>query len=112
MQDCLLYLTLAAAPPSGGGGGFGSMLIPMVLFLGIMYFVLIRPQQRQKKQHEEMITKIKAGDRVKTAGGIHGKIAAVKDTTFLLEIAEKVKIEVDRGSVIAVVDSTTDEDKK
>jgi preprotein translocase subunit YajC len=83
----------------------GSPLIsflPLILIFVIMYMLLIRPQQKKNKQHQELIKKLKAGDKVVTAGGMHGVIAGVKDKTILVEVADGVKIEFSRTSVISI----------
>jgi preprotein translocase subunit YajC len=80
-------------------------LLPF-LFMGVLfYFLLIRPQQKRRKQHEQLMASLKTGDRVVTNSGIHGLIANVKDTTFLLKVADNVKIEIDK-SVIAGVEKS------
>lgn len=71
----------------------------MVLTMVIMYFILIKPQRRQQKEHEQMLKKVKAGDMVVTTGGIHGTIAAVNDHTFMVKIADKLQIEVNQSNV-------------
>lgn len=85
-----------------GGGGF-SAFVPLILMFVIFYFLLIRPQQKRTKQHREMIGNLKAGDRVITGGGIHGRITAVSETTLTVEIADKVRVKVNRGNVSAMV---------
>lgn len=95
--------TLAAGAGQGAGGPWG-MLFPMLVIFGIMYFMIIRPQQRREKERKEMIEKIKSGDRVIFCGGILGSIANIKDQTFVVKIADNVKIEVARSAVSRVVD--------
>jgi preprotein translocase subunit YajC len=63
---------------------------------------LIRPQQKRRKQHEQLLANLKTGDKVVTSSGIHGLIANVKDTTFLLKVADNVKIEIDKSAVAGV----------
>jgi preprotein translocase subunit YajC len=100
-----LILAQATPPASPGGfGGLGGMMIPMLVIFGIMYFMLIRPQQRKEKERRAMIDNVKTGDRVLFSGGILGTIANVKETTFLVKIADNVKIEVARGGVTKVLD--------
>jgi preprotein translocase subunit YajC len=65
----------------------------------IFYFLLIRPQQKKAKEHQEMISGLKKGDKVITSGGIHGQITALDDTTVTIEIAEKVRIKVTRSTL-------------
>ena len=73
--------------------------VPIILIFVIFYFLLIRPQQKKQKQHAEMISKLKKGDRVITTGGIYGIISTVKDKTVLLKIDENVKIEVQKSFI-------------
>ena len=68
----------------------------------IFYFLLIRPQQKRQKQHQQLMANLKTGDRVVTASGIHGLISNVKETTFLLKVADNVKIEIDKSAVAGV----------
>ena len=68
----------------------------------IFYFLLIRPQQKRQKQHQQLMANLKTGDRVVTSSGIHGLIANVKETTFLLKVADNVKIEIDKSAVAGV----------
>jgi len=94
----LLYILLQAG---GAGGGSLSMILMLVVVFGIMYFMMIRPQQKRQKEIQKMRESLKVGDKVVTAGGIHGKIKEISDKDFLIEIAENVKIRVDKVSVFA-----------
>ncbi len=92
----------AFAMAGGGAGGQQnpySGLIMLVIMFAIFYFLLIRPQQKRAKQHKELLESLKVGDSVVTAGGIHGKVAALQDTVVTVEIATGVKIKVNRASV-------------
>jgi preprotein translocase subunit YajC len=89
-----------------GGGGF-SAFIPLILMFAIFYFLLIRPQQKKTKQHREMIGNLKKGDRIITSGGLHGRVTGTTDTTLTVEIAEKVRVKVNRANVMAVTQSGT-----
>jgi preprotein translocase subunit YajC len=87
---------------AGGTTGQGSGLtafVPIILMFVIFYFLLIRPQQKKAKAQQEMINSLKKGDRVITSGGIYGLITNIDETTATLEIAEKVRIKVTRGSI-------------
>jgi len=105
-------INIAYAMGQGGGaagqgaGGFSSF-IPIILMFVIFYFLLIRPQQKKTKEHREMITKLKKGDRIITSGGLHGRITAVGETTMTVEIADKVRVKVARGNVNQVVQSSS-----
>ena len=79
-----------------------SLIVPTVLIIGIMYFLMIRPQQRRLKEHQAMIAAIRRGDIVVTSGGIIGKVAKVDDNELQVEIAEGVRIKVVRGTVSEV----------
>lgn len=92
-----------AAAPQGGLMGMGGMMIPMVLVFGIFYFMMIRPQQRKEKERLRMIAELRAGQKVVFAGGFIGTIAEARETTFLVEIAPKVSVEVARGAVSRVL---------
>jgi len=72
----------------------------LVAMFAIFYFLLIRPQQKRAKQHKQLIENLKIGDPVVTAGGLHGKVAALQDTVVMLEVATGVKIKVNRSSIV------------
>jgi len=84
--------------PGGGGGGLMGLL-PILLMFVIFYFLLIRPQQKQASKQREFIKNLKVGDRVVAAGGVHGEIKGLTDTTITLEIADKVRVKVTRSAV-------------
>ena len=89
----------------GGAGGFASF-IPLILMFVIFYFLLIRPQQKKTKEHRQMIDNLKTGDRIVTAGGLHGRITGVSESFLTVEIAEKVRVRVNRASVSAMLQSS------
>ena len=92
-------------PSEGGGAGFGmSQLWLFAALIAVFYFFMIRPQQKKQKEVAKMRAAMKAGDRVVTSGGIYGKIKEVNDTNFVIEIADNVRIKVDKGSVFAAAD--------
>ena len=87
-------------PLQEAGGRAGMMnLIIIVALIAIFYFFMIRPQQRKQKEIRKFREGLNVGDRVITAGGIYGKIRAVKENTITLEIADNVRISIDKGSV-------------
>ena len=102
--------TLSSLVAQGGEGPppFLSFL-PFVLMFFVFYFILIRPQQKQQKQHEEMVRNLGKNDEVVTTGGIHGTVVGLKERSILLRIAENVKIEVDRSAVTKVEKSRSEE---
>lgn len=89
-----------AAAPAGGGA---SSLIMMVIIFAIFYFILIRPQQTKMKEHKKMVTELKKGDRIITAGGMYGTVENTTTETLTIKIAEGVKVKITRGSVGTVV---------
>ncbi len=82
-------------------GGMTQMVMMMVIIMAIFYFFMIRPQQKKQKDLQKARDAMKTGDRVVTAGGIHGKIREVSDTWFLVEVADGVKIKFEKTSVFA-----------
>lgn len=89
------------AAAQGQQGGYQGIIMLVAMF-AIFYFLLIRPQQKRAKQHKELIGGLKQGDTVVTAGGIHGKIASVEDTTVTIEVATGVKVKMNRSSITEV----------
>lgn len=108
----LIYIFLDAAPAAASGGGLGdySMIIMMVALFAIMYFFMIRPQQKKQKKLQEQRNALAVGDKIVTAGGVHGRIKDVKDTTFVIEIAEGTRITIEKTSVFASSDSAVPAD--
>jgi len=92
---------MAGGAAKGSGQGYEG-LIMLVLMFAIFYFLLIRPQQKRAKQHRELVSALKSGDQVVTAGGLYGKVAAVEETTVTIEVATGVKIKMNRSSVTEV----------
>lgn len=105
---------LLMAPQGGteGGGNSGlSSIIMLVLIVAVFYFFMIRPQMKRAKDEKKFREALKKGDHVVTAGGIHGKITQVEETTFVIEIANNVHITVEKSSVIANTPNTNKEQK-
>ena len=94
----------AAGAPAGGGA---MPFIMMAVFVVIFYFLLIRPQQKKQKEHQAMLGKLAAGDEVVTAGGILGRIIEVGDQFLTIEIADNVRIKVQRFQVTTIVPKGT-----
>jgi preprotein translocase subunit YajC len=92
----------AAAPAPGAGGGLG-MLLPILLFIPLLYLLMIRPQQKRQKQWQQMLAGIKAGDKVTTAGGIRGVILSIKDDSIIIRVApDNLKLEVAKTAIASV----------
>jgi preprotein translocase subunit YajC len=94
--------------PGGFLGGGGSGIIMIVLLFVIMYFFMIRPQQKRQKDIEKQRAALKSGDKVLTSGGIHGKLKEINDheNFYVIEIAEGVKVKIDKTSVFAAPNET------
>lgn len=91
-----------------GAGGALVQLFPFVLIFGIFYFLLILPQQRQRRKTQQMLANLKTGDRVLTTGGIYGTIVGFRDANVVqLQVANQVKLEVARSAVTALEQGDT-----
>lgn len=89
---------------SGQSGGLSGMLMPMLIIMGIFYFMMIRPQQRKEKERRAMLDELKTGTKIVFGSGMIGTITNVKDQSLVVKIADNVKVEVLRGAVTRVVD--------
>jgi preprotein translocase subunit YajC len=97
---------LAMAPPSQGGGGEGSLISTLLMFaliIGIFYFMILRPQQKRQKEREKLLSAVKKGDKVITAGGMHGSVAGLDEKTVLVQVADNVKLKFDRSAIASIV---------
>lgn len=86
-----------------GLGTWGGTIIYLAVFFGIIYFLMIRPQQKQQKQRTKMLNAIKVDDQVVTIGGVYGKVTKMKDEIITLRIADKVEVRMDKGAVGRIV---------
>lgn len=107
----LSILLQAEGGVQGIFGQGGSMILMMVALFAIMYFFMIRPQQKKQKALQEARNAIKVGDKVVTAGGVHAKVKEVGDTFFIIEIAEGVKIKIEKASVYVSAADTQQQGK-
>src|ERR687891_1246627 len=100
-----MFIAPAYAQAGGAPGGFDLIsLMPLLLIFVVFYFLLIRPQQKKMKQHREMISALKRGDRVLTAGGIIGTVVKIEeDNTLLVDIAKDVRVRVARSTISEVL---------
>jgi preprotein translocase subunit YajC len=96
--------TLLMMGGAGGKGGYGDIIM-MVLIIVVFYFFMIRPQMKKAKDQKKFRENIKVGDKVITIGGIHGKIAEIGETTFIITIEAGVKIKIEKSAVS--MDSST-----
>ena len=91
----------AQAAPSAFDA-LNSLIVPTVLIIGIMYFLMIRPQQKRLKEHRDMVAAIRRGDTIVTSGGIIGKVTKVEDQELQVEIADGVRIKLLRSTISEV----------
>ena len=99
-------LLIAFMAPQGGGDAGGGMISTVVMFaliIFIFYFMIIRPQSKRQKERQKMLEAVKKGDKVVTNGGLHGKVVGMEEKTVLVEIADNVKVKVEKSAVSAVL---------
>ncbi|WBU53685.1 preprotein translocase subunit YajC [Paracoccus sp. SCSIO 75233] len=101
-----MFVTPAYAQAAGGGAGAIAQFIPLILIFVIMYFLILRPQQKRMKEHRTMIEALKRGDQVVTQGGMIGKVTDVKDDEVTVEVAQGVKVRVVRSTIAQVLSKT------
>jgi preprotein translocase subunit YajC len=104
MESRLITPAFAQGAPAGGGADMFLQLVPFVLIFVIMWFLIIRPQQRRAKEHQEMLKNVRRGDTVVTSGGIIGKVVKVTEDTadIDVEIADGVRVKVARTMIADV----------
>jgi preprotein translocase subunit YajC len=100
-----ILLQLGGGGAASGGAGW-SMPLLFIGMIAIMYFLMIRPQQKKQKEVQKMRESLKVGDRVITSGGMYGKIKEVDDTAFIIEIADGVRVKVDKASIFAATNDS------
>lgn len=101
-----LLSILLMAPPQGQGGSGGSMvstIIMMVLIVVVFYFFFIRPQSKRNKELKKFRENLKKGDKIVTAGGIHGKILEVSETTVIIETEGQGRLKIEKASIASSV---------
>ena len=109
VTDLLLFAQAAASSPAAPGGGAPNPitgLLPFVFIFVIFYFLLIRPQTKKQKEHQQLVASLQTGDDVITNAGIHGVITNVKEKTVIVRIADNVKVEFDRAAISTVSRTT------
>ncbi|MFB0559241.1 MAG: preprotein translocase subunit YajC [Dehalococcoidales bacterium] len=99
-----LLVTLASvggcAPAGEGEGGFDwTIIIFLIVLFGLMYLVLIRPQRKRQKEHQQLVEELKRGDRVVTAGGIYGQVESISEDSVVIKVESGVTMRVAKGSV-------------
>ncbi len=94
-QTTQMFVHAQEAQPQGGGGSF----VMLIIIFAIFYFLLIRPQQKEQKAHRELLGSLQKGQQVVTAAGMHGRVHEVSDSSVVLEVANNVRITVDKVAV-------------
>ncbi|MDA3891727.1 MAG: preprotein translocase subunit YajC [Salinivirgaceae bacterium] len=93
-------LTMFLMQPTGDQGNPLTSMLPLVLIIAIFYFFMIRPQMKKQKETRQFREGIQKGDKVLTVGGIYGKVNEIKDNAVILEIADGVRIKVDKAGLV------------
>jgi len=106
LLDLIISPAAAQAAPGAAPGGLGSLLLPLV-FIGLMFFLMIRPQMKRAKEHRELIAKLAKGDEVITNGGIAGRIEDLGEAFVTVEIADGVRVKLQRAAIAAVLPKGT-----
>lgn len=96
-------LILMAPQGQDPGSGFMQSILLFGLIFLIFYFMIIRPQQKKQKERQKLLESIKKGDKIVTSGGMHGTIVGMEEKYILVEIADKVKVKIERGSVTTIL---------
>lgn len=100
-------INVAYAASNAGGGDSGFMMIVLTAIIVMLYFTVIRPQQKQTREHESLIKNLQAGDEIVTTGGIFGQIVSIDDGILKVRIAEGLTIKVQRGAVTKLLPKGT-----
>ena len=102
-----MFVTPAYAQAAGGGAGAFTSFVPLILIFAIMYFLLIRPQQKKVKEHKAMVDALRKGDQIVTQGGVIGKVTKIiDDNEAQVEIADGVKVRIVRATITQVLNKT------
>ncbi|MGH2760186.1 MAG: preprotein translocase subunit YajC [Actinomycetota bacterium] len=99
MNPHALGSVIYLAQEGGGQGGGLAAFLPLIVLVGVFWFLIMRPQQRRMREHRQLTTNLSQGDRVVAAGGIVGTVRRIDDDTISLQVADNVVIKVDKGSV-------------
>jgi len=100
------FINSAWAQASGSQGG-GSFLFMMLFFIALMYFLIIRPQMKQAKEHKRLVESLKKGDEISVNGGLIGKIKEIGDNFVLLEVARDTEVKIQKNAVSTVMPKGT-----
>ncbi len=105
-----LAYAMGSSPGGGNGSGIMSILPLMIGMFAIMYFLIIRPQQKQKRERESLLRAVKKGDRVVTSGGLYGTVVGLSEHTVTLKVADQVKLDFERSAIGRIVPAAGDKE--
>jgi preprotein translocase subunit YajC len=101
--DLLIPVAHAQAAPAAASGGGLSMFLFPVIMIGVLYFIMIRPQARRAKEHRDLLAKLQKGDEVVTSGGLAGRVTEIGDSFITLEVADGVQMKFQRVAIAMVL---------
>ena len=97
-----MFITSAYAQSAAGGGSLLDMIFPLVMVFAIMYFMILRPQQKRQKEHKAMLAAVRSGDTVVTQGGLIGKVAKVGEDELEVDLSKDTRVNVVKSMIISV----------
>jgi preprotein translocase subunit YajC len=103
-----MIITPAYAQAASGGNALFELLFPLIMVFAIIYFMILRPQQKRQREHEAMVSAVSRGDTVITQGGLVGKVAKIGDDELEVDFAENARIKVVKSMIISVRGKTSD----
>ncbi|MBS1518949.1 MAG: preprotein translocase subunit YajC [Bacteroidetes bacterium] len=109
-MDIIKPILMQQAP--GGMESILSSIVPFLLIILIFYFLILRPQQKRQKERAKLLESIKKGDKIITAGGMHGLVEGLDDKTLLVKISDNVKVKMERSAVTTIIGVTDIETEK
>lgn len=112
MNSAFNFILLMAPPSGSGGSGAGMQLIFMLGIIVVFYFFMIRPQMKKAKEQRKYMEGLKKGDKIVTIGGIHGKIAEVSDSTFIIEVEGGNRLKIQKSAVSMDATATLGQNKQ
>ncbi|MCL2243878.1 MAG: preprotein translocase subunit YajC [Treponema sp.] len=111
VMSLLMAAPQAAGEPAGGAGLLTSM-IPFIAIIAIFYLLIIRPQNKKRKETEKMLASVKKGDKIVTIGGVHGTVHSVKESTVIVRVDENVKMEFQRSAISSIINPAPVKEEK
>jgi len=109
-----IFIPLLMAPVGDGAaqGDAWQAFIPFIAVIAIFYFLIIRPQNKKRKETDKMISALKKGDKIVTIGGLYGTITNVKETTVIIKVDDNVKLEFLRSAISSVISQSSSKEDK